>query len=96
MDSEAWHSVLEFSLQAWPIVKATPSWSTAKHNAVKNSCFKFLSSNCLKALKSHSWTASEKSSFRERYSTTSIVCPIVTKQGLNDLGWNSFVAMAVS
>ncbi|EFX77859.1 hypothetical protein DAPPUDRAFT_305307 [Daphnia pulex] len=52
VESRQWKSVVEFTLNAWNLVKATPIWDNAQHNSVRKQCFKSLSTNCLKALKS--------------------------------------------
>nr|CAH0102433.1 unnamed protein product [Daphnia galeata] len=52
VESRQWKSVVEYTLNAWGLVKATPIWDNAQHNSVRKQCFKSLSTNCLKALKS--------------------------------------------
>lgn len=50
-ESENWDALIDYSLMAWPIVRATPIWDNKTHNSVRRSCFKILSWHCLCALK---------------------------------------------
>jgi hypothetical protein len=53
VESKQWKSVVDFTLTAWGIVRATPLWDNAQHNSTRKHCFKALATNCLKALKSN-------------------------------------------
>ncbi|KAL1138711.1 hypothetical protein AAG570_008773 [Ranatra chinensis] len=55
VSSQQWESVIDYVLEAWRQVAATPLWDNPPHNAARRHCFKFLAAQCMTALRRLHW-----------------------------------------
>lgn len=65
-DGAQWLSVVDYSIIAWGYVKGTPVWDNPPHNSTRRSCFKYLATSIMKALREGNFSREQLSAIRAK------------------------------